>query len=185
MISREDHRPRTACRWLQGLAVALLLAISTSHAGEAIGEPVAFADGDTFYMLIDGERRRIRLADIDAPESRQAFGRRAEQSLRDLIGRRTVTVRWKKEDRYGRLVAWVSLGQLDVNAEQVRRGFAWVDPRYNRRPELVELQARARADRAGLWADPHAIEPWIWRASNARRTNDETEAASVSGPMQR
>jgi endonuclease YncB( thermonuclease family) len=43
---------------------------------------VAVADGDTLTILDAGrQQRRIRLAEIDAPEKRQPFGQRSKQSL--------------------------------------------------------------------------------------------------------
>ena len=48
------------------------------------------ADGDTLYANVDGHSIRIRLARIDAPEKALAFGRRSEQSLRELVGKKQV-----------------------------------------------------------------------------------------------
>lgn len=96
----------------------------SSYRGEAVVTGVA--DGDTLYADIDGRSTHIRLAQIDAPEKAQAFGRRSEQSLRELVGKKRVELWWKVLDRYGRPIAQISVDGLDVNAEQVRRGFAWV-----------------------------------------------------------
>ena len=41
---------------------------------------------------------------------------------------------------------------------------AWVFLRYSRRPALLALEAKARADRRGLWIDPVPTPPWEWRA---------------------
>ncbi|SMB33134.1 conserved exported protein of unknown function (plasmid) [Sterolibacterium denitrificans] len=135
----------------------------------ATGPVTGVSDGDTFYMVIDGERVRLRLAQIDAPEKAQPFGRRAEQSLRDLIGKRKVTVTWAQADQYGRPVVQVEADGLNINAEQVRRGFAWAWPRYVTDPRLFDLQAEARAERRGLWADPNPVEPWVWRQVQKNR----------------
>lgn len=121
------------------------------------------ADGDTLYANVDGHSIRIRLAQIDAPEKAQAFGRRSEQSLRELVGKKQVELTWKSLDRYGRPIAQASVDGLDVNAEQVRRGFAWVFRRYSKDTALLALESQAKAARLGLWADPHPIAPWEWR----------------------
>lgn len=39
------------------------------------------SDGDTFFGLLDGQSVRVRLADVDTPEKRQDYGRKAEQAL--------------------------------------------------------------------------------------------------------
>lgn len=123
------------------------------------------ADGDTLYASVDGHSIRIRLAQIDAPEKAQAFGRRSEQSLRELVGKKQVELTWKSLDRYGRPIAQVAVDGLDVNAEQVKRGFAWVFRRYSNDSALIALEAHAKSAGVGLWADPHPIAPWEWRAS--------------------
>ena len=52
----------------------------------------------------------------------------------------------------------------DANAEQVRRGMAWVFDRYSRRGSpLHELQRQAQATRRGLWASVDPVPPWEWR----------------------
>ena len=121
------------------------------------------ADGDTLYANVDGHSIRIRLAQIDAPEKAQAFGRRSEQSLRELVGKKQVELTWKSLDRYGRPIAQVAVDGLDVNAEQVKRGFAWVFRRYSNDAALISLEAQAKAAGIGLWADLHPVAPWEWR----------------------
>ena len=163
-----------------GLSLVLLVcvgqAIARDEAPGAGGPPApssyrgpamvtGVADGDTLYANVDGHSIRIRLAQIDAPEKAQAFGRRSEQSLRELVGKRQVELAWKSLDRYGRPIAQVSVDGLDVNAEQVRRGFAWVFRRYSNDAALVLLEAQAKSAGVGLWADPHPVAPREWRAT--------------------
>ena len=163
-----------------GLSLALLLCVGQISArDEAAGAEAApvpstyrgpavvtgVADGDTLYANVAGHSVRIRLAQIDAPEKAQAFGRRSEQSLGELVGKRQVEVTWKSLDRYGRPVAQVSVDGLDVSGEQVRLGFAWVFRRYSNDATLIALEAQAKSSGVGLWADPHPIAPWEWRAS--------------------
>jgi micrococcal nuclease len=79
-------------------------------------------------MLLTPEKRQIkvRLVEIDAPEKSQAYGQRSKQSLSDLVFGKQVRVEQQDRDRYGRVVGRVYAGGLDVNAEQVKRGMAWV-----------------------------------------------------------
>jgi hypothetical protein len=85
--------------------------------------------------------------------------------LAELAFRRRVRVVVEDTDRYGRAVGHVYAGALDVNAEMVRRGAAWVYRDYNRDPALPGLEAEARAARRGLWGLPEAarVPPWEWR----------------------
>ena len=165
---------------LAGLSLALLLCVGqvsgreNTSSTDAAPAPTSFrgvatvtgvADGDTLYAEIEGHSIRIRLAQIDAPEKAQAFGRRSEQSLRELVWKRPVLLWWKSLDRYGRPIAQVPMDGMDVNAEQVKRGFAWVFLRYSNDPALLALEAQAKSGGLGLWADPHPIPPWDWRAN--------------------
>ena len=70
-------------------------------------------------------------------------------------------------DGYGRLLGRVYAAGVDVNAEQVRLGYAWVFRRFVNEPRLLALEAEAKAAQRGLWRDPRAIPPWQWRARRA------------------
>jgi endonuclease YncB( thermonuclease family) len=57
---------------------------------------------------------------------RRALCQRSRQSLAELAFGRTATVAVSKIDDYGRAVGTVTVGGVNVEAEQVRRGLAWV-----------------------------------------------------------
>lgn len=128
---------------------------------------VGLADGDTLTLLTDDRQQtKVRLADIDTPERRQPYGDRARQELASLVFSKEVRVVTTTTDRYGRTVGRVFAGPLDVNAEMVRRGAAWVYRKYSRDAGLLHTEAEARTARRGLWALPEADQapPWEWRA---------------------
>ena len=68
-------------------------------------------------------------------------------------------------DRYGRTVGRVFVGSVDVSAEMVRRGGAWIYTHYAKDPALVPLEVEARRERRGLWksAEAERVPPWEWR----------------------
>ena len=136
----------------------------------ATSEVVGVADGDTITVLDTSKRQhRIRLAGIDAPEKRQAFGNRSNQSLSQMVFRRIVRVDYDKTDRYGRIVGKVMLGELDTNLEQIRRGMAWHYKDYEReqsapdRRLYSDAELEARKARRGLWVDREPVPPWDFR----------------------
>ncbi len=92
---------------------------------------------------------------------------RARQSLAELCFKRPVKLKTVDVDRYGRTVARVYCDGVDANAEQVRRGMAWVYVRYARDPALRSLEAEARRARRGLWSDSLPVPPWEWRRNRA------------------
>ena len=69
----------------------------------------------------------------------------------------------KGKDRYGRTLARVTCDGFDANAEQVRRGMAWVYDRYVTDKSLYAVQEKAKAERRGLWHDDKPVPPWEWR----------------------
>ncbi|KKX24153.1 thermonuclease family protein [Rhizobium sp. LC145] len=162
-------------------ALAILLVVAGPAAAELRGEVVRIIDGDTIDVLVDKRPVRVRLVDIDAPEKRQAFGERARQALAGMVFRRAVLVDEKDTDRYGRTlgIVWVNVElpgrpphPRNVNASMVHQGMAWAYRFHGRAsdPEMLRLEQEARGKRAGLWSDPHAVEPWKWRReSNNRR----------------
>ena len=98
-------------------------------AAEYTGKVVAISDGDTLTLLVpDGasfKQVKVRLGEIDTPESRQPYGQRAKQALSDLAFNQQARVVVQDTDRYGRTVGRVYVGSLDVNAEMIRQGAAW------------------------------------------------------------
>lgn len=106
----------------------------------------------------------MRLADIDAPELRQDFGARSRQSLAELCHGKQASLRERGRDRYRRVLAQVTCAGIDANAEQVRRGMAWVFVRYAPPDSpLHAIEAEARTKRRGLWSHDAPVPPWEWR----------------------
>ncbi|MBO1077253.1 thermonuclease family protein [Roseomonas marmotae] len=155
------------------LLLASLLLSQPTLAAELFGRVVGIADGDTLTLLTpERQQVKVRLYGIDAPESRQPYGTRAQQELSALAFRKEVRVVVEDTDRYGRKVGRVWAGPVDVNAELVRRGAAWVYRQYNRDPALPRLEAEARQAKRGLWSLPpqEQVPPWDWRRQGSPRT---------------
>jgi len=66
-------------------------------------------------------------------------------------------------DRYGRTVGKVLCGQVNANAEQIRKGMAWVYRKYLHDDSLLLLEQEAQVSRVGLWGDREPVPPWEWR----------------------
>ena len=148
----------------------LAVAFSCSAWADFTGKVVAVADGDTMTVLVDRRQVKVHLAEIDAPELKQRFGQQSRQSLADLCFGKDAVVREAGRDRYGRTVGRVDCSGTDANAEQVRRGMAWV---YQRNIEstspLYFLEDAAQRSHEGLWVDKSPVRPWIWRRGQKGR----------------
>ena len=128
-------------------------------------------DGDT----IEIHGTRIRLHGVDEPENGQqchrggdtwACGRKASFALADLIGRRPVQCEQRDTDRYGRVVAVCSVGDIDTGAWMVRKGHALAYRRYSL--DYVDEEDTARKAKAGIWAG-RFVAPWAWRRGRRLR----------------
>ncbi len=123
-------------------------------------------DGDT--IEIAGER--VRLEGIDAPETVQTCGsggraqwhcgKTAARVLTKLVSGRPVSCNSRGTDKYGRVLGVCYVGDLDINAEMVRRGHAWAYVKYS--SSYVEQEAEARARRIGIWQG-EAQPAWEFR----------------------
>lgn len=152
------------------LLLLLLLLAAFPALADIRGKVVSVHDGDTLTVVIDRRQVRVRLSDIDAPELRQPFGTRSRQSLAEMCFGKEAVLDVQGEDHYHRSLARVTCDGKDANAEQVRRGYAWIFVRYApRNSPLYALEAEAKAARRGLWADPSPVAPWDWRR-NGRET---------------
>jgi endonuclease YncB( thermonuclease family) len=126
---------------------------------------LSITDGDTFRALIGSQNVPIRMADYDAPERDQPYGRESTAELAGLLAGGVVQLENRGSGGFGRTAARVFVRDIDVNYEMVRRGAGWFDPEYAKDEELYLVENTARDARVGLWALPpeKRIEPWVWR----------------------
>lgn len=128
------------------------------------GKVVGVSDGDTITVFTAAkERMRVRLAEIDAPESNQDYGTQSKKALSDLCFGKAATVTISTKDRYDRFVGRVTCDGTDAHAHMVRTGMAWVYERYAKDKSLMKLQEHARSQRVGLWSQANPIAPWDFR----------------------
>jgi endonuclease YncB( thermonuclease family) len=121
--------------------------------------------------LLDATNRQhtIRLAGIDAPESKQAFGQRSKQHLSSLVFDRQVTAECSKTDKYRRRVCKILVDGGDANLDQLKAGMAWHYKHYAKEQSAQDrslydsAEVAARTARLGLWADREPVPPWEWR----------------------
>jgi micrococcal nuclease len=124
-----------------------------------LAKVVAVLDGDT---IIIGGGERVRYAGLNTPETHhpdklpEYCGQEAFEANRRLVAGKTVRLEFdeRRRDKYGRLVAYVYVDSLFVNAELIRLGYAQVstykdNQRYH--DEFARLQQNAIAARRGMW----------------------------------
>jgi len=159
--------------------ILVLCGLLFAQAGMANAAPLAgvvfvVIDGDTVLFKPDHYHPasraflKVRLADIDTPEKDQPHGEAATQALKALALNQRAQLDIVATDTYGRKVGRLSVGAQSINAEMVRRGFAWASTR-RRDAGLLEAQREAKEARRGLWQDSAPIPPWVWRRTQPTR----------------
>lgn len=132
---------------------------------------VSVHDGDSLQVRdLHGRRHRIRLAFIDAPELRQAYGQASGHALRRRLLGQQVQVAVLAEDRYRRSVAQIYLQGEDMGLWQLQQGAAWHYRSLARgrqsRSEYAHYDAAevsARHFNRGLWQGADPTPPWRFR----------------------
>ena len=126
---------------------------------------VDVVDGDTIKVRLGGEVETVRYIGMDTPETVhptqevEPYGKQASEQNRRLVEGERVRLEFdgEKRDRYGRLLAYVYVDTLFVNAELLRRGYAQlmtVPPNVKYVDLFRRLQTEARDAGRGLWAEP-------------------------------
>lgn len=173
---------------IRTLLLAAVLALSTAAAAPTspvlTGRVVGVSDGDTLTLLTpDRVQHKVRLDQIDAPESGQPWGAAAKQRLSAAVFQKTVTVRSSGQDRYGRTLGRVQADGADVNAALVRDGAAWAYRQYLTDRRILTLESDARSAGRGLWSLPAAqtTPPWEWRAAQRGPSRPAPRQSTASG----
>lgn len=148
-------------KWLSIILMAFLLNAESYDA-----KVIRVADGDTITVQDSKNKHiRVRLEGIDCPEIGQPFGNTARQYTASYCMGKTVKIEKVGQDRYGRTLAIVWAGDVNVNKALIKAGLAW-QYRGNRDQSLANLEREARNARKGLWRDNNPMAPWDWRRTN-------------------
>ncbi len=140
-----------------GLAAACIILLGTVLSASWIHAETARVkrvfDGDT-VELEDG--RRVRYLGINAPEWQEPVYLKAKRRNEELVLQNVVRLEYEQEtrDSYGRLLAWVHVGEDVINIHLVKEGLAHVfiiPPNRGRTRELLQAQEDAREKRLGIW----------------------------------
>ncbi len=134
------------------------------------GKVVKVNDGDSLEVQLEPGVARVRLSAVDTPEYDQPYADKASAALKGLLPAGTpVELEVVTQDQFRRLVAvvWVVTDgrRVNVNEWLLAQGHAWAYRRYMRDARFCEIEAAARDQKLGLWAQPVAnwVYPPEWR----------------------
>jgi len=168
---------------LNTILIIILFLTSTYTFADFDAKVINIVDGDTIDVLDGrGEKLRIRLLGIDAPEREQPFGKKSMLYLKKIINGKSVIIISKPNNNkpytlgfYKRIIGKITLNSKDVNFEMIKEGMAWHFKKYKKSQPIEDRQSyndeenNARDKNIGLWSDENPLAPWKWRRLNRKR----------------
>lgn len=151
------------------------------------GKVTLVYDGDTLSVETrDGKVYSIWLKGVDAPESKQNYGKKSRKALAELVEGKEVSVVVHKKGQFDRYIGNVYLNGEDIGFKQIEAGMAWHFKQYSyeqtpeERKKYAQAQAAAQNDRRGLWEDKEPVAPWVYRNEKAddAAKNEKSEDAA-------
>jgi micrococcal nuclease len=137
---------------------------AAADAGDsATADVIRVVDGDTIEVELEGRTESVRYIGVDTPETpkpgtpAQCFAEEASVFNEALVAGERVRLVFDRElrDRYGRLLAYVYVEGLLVNAELIRDGYARtleIEPNTAMADRLSALERQAGRAGRGLWS---------------------------------
>jgi endonuclease YncB( thermonuclease family) len=127
-------------------------------------------DGDSILVLeSDGNTYQVRYIGIDAPELERHYFAESMEANSDLVFQKEVLLikDVSDKDQFGRLLRYVIAGDVFVNLELIRQGFAAVEtypPDIVCADILSSAEAEARGSQVGIWVatqTPESLSPQV------------------------
>ena len=196
--ARALREGRCGVRWVAraiGFALLGIAAVAGATVGlEAqgrqplTGRVVRVMDGDTIAVRVDKRVFTVRYIGTNTRDARMpgdsvdAGPTEAAEFNRALVLGQTVRLEMdvQEKDAQGRLLAYVYVGDLMVNAELVANGYAEVaikPPNVMHEEMLQQLQRQARLLKVGRWRD----SPYVGREPGSRRAGAPPKQSASAG----
>jgi len=156
------------------LAIAIGLPSCAFVPQQSIANPriacnvVKINDGDTVRLNCGGTIKKVRFCGVDAPEKRQPLGNKSTAFLKEILSDRKVDIiEVNDNDRWGRTIGELWIGDKFVNAEMIKAGLAYEFRRFSgncpNRQKLRDAEAIAQRNRVGVWDGGNYQKPWDFR----------------------
>ena len=139
--------------------------ISSFSVAQTSAKVIGIKDGDTILILLENKtQKKLRLAEVDCPESGQPFGKNAKDFTSSQVFGKIISFVETDQDRYGRTIAKVYYDNGKyLSKEIIKNGLGWFYFKYSNNKELEKLHYDAKEKKLGLWQDIKAISPYEWR----------------------
>ena len=163
ILKNSLSRIKELFRWLKDIISGDLgISLESYNTERVSANVINVIDGDTIIVKIEGREYKVRYIGIDAPEmdnsekpakfmSKETFEKNKELVMGKIV---KLEKNISETDKHGRLLRYVYVGDLMINAEMVRLGYAYAksyppDVKYD--DLLLKLQRKAKEAGLGLW----------------------------------
>ncbi len=113
-------------------------------------------DGDTIELQ---DNTMVRYQGIDAPDSSELFYKEATEANKELVEGKKIKLEYDAytSDKFGRVLAYVIIGDKNISIELVKKGLAKVAILEDRRKliyqdELLKAEQEAKTKKLGVWS---------------------------------
>ena len=132
-------------------------------------EVLRVVDGDTIKVNFNGAEETVRFIGVDTPESvhpdkekNVPYGKVASDYTKEKLDGKTVRLEFDVEerDRYGRLLAYVYIGDQMFNKMLLEDGHAMIatyPPNVKYVEDFTAIQKKARKEGKGAWGEDSAF----------------------------
>lgn len=151
--------------WTSFLSILMFSAMANQT-----GKVVRVWDGDSFNLLVKGKVISTRLANIDAPEMNQAWGKESQKNVSQLILGKDVEFDSLGLDKYKRELVMIYVKGERLDSLLISNGWAWHYVNYSNDVMLAKCQTIAVEKKLGLWqcGAKGVCPPWLFRQYNYR-----------------
>lgn len=171
----------------------LILSIFFMYLNMVDAEVVKFSDcvdGDTIKVLVNKKEYTVRMLAVDTPESVhptkgvEYYGKEAsEYTCNKVKNAKKLELEYDdnsdKEDKYGRLLAWVFVDGKLLQEELIKNGYAkvaYLYDDYKYTEKLESVQEKASAKNIGVW-DSQALEEYNKKNNVEKVSNNISDAS--------
>lgn len=137
-------------------SVFLNIWLLISHRTDTGVPVVGVIDGDT---IVVGEKTRLRLRQVDAPETGFCGSSEAANALTALVSKKRVRIEEQIPDQHGRGMALVYMGDTLINEVLLDQGLVrYHSDNTSQTKNLIKVYEKAKKDKRGIWGACQSTE---------------------------
>jgi micrococcal nuclease len=158
---------------------------------------VRIVDGDTFKVLMNGREETIRLILVDTPETKhplfgvQPYGPEASAFTKKTLTGKDIQIEpgIDQRDQYGRLLAYIYVGDKMFNKMLLEKGYARVavyPPNTKYLNEFKQIEQKAKGSEIGIWQYENYVTEKGYNVpkKNGEITDEDSTAVSPQSTSQ-